>query len=359
MSEGLLKGLTARTRELGRLRTGDSVPVTDKNGQIAKRDDGSTKMRPNKRTTWRITSPSRYLLDQCAEQYGGTVAEWTDAPTPGQWELSTDKESLEVMIPTNDTALSQAFELWSGDGCARRCDGERMSDDSACLCPADIEARMAGAAAKTPTACKPTTRLNVLLPDIPELGYWRLECHGYNAAVEIPGQLALARGLATSYADPSPYFLAFLRIEARVSKRNGETRRFTVPVIEIPTSGRALLARSQIERGPATALDEGGHSTALEAGEAQPQEAHPPSPAAPPPSDDPFDAFVSETWIGAFNERCADTGLDAAAVSEIVMAGTASRTGIVGQIHKSESGAVKAALARWLESPATGEAVPA
>src|SRR4030095_5924032 len=53
-------------------------------------------------------------------------------------------------------------------------------------CPADAAERRELAAAKPlPQACQPHTRLNVLLPDLPDLGTWRLESHGYYAAVEL------------------------------------------------------------------------------------------------------------------------------------------------------------------------------
>ncbi len=344
MSEGLLKGITPRPRELGRLRTGESVPVV-KNGQVQTHDDGSPKMRPNKRETWRITSGSRHLLQEAADLYGGQVVVWEDAPTPGQWELATDKVSIEVMIPY-DSALSQAFELWSGGGCQRRCDGERMDDDQPCVCPADIEARMKAAGQRTPTACKPTTRLNVLLPDIHELGYWRLEVHGYNAAVEIPGTLAMAQGIRVAYKDPNPWFIAWLKIDPRMKKKDGETLRYPVPVIEIPASGRSLM----VGPGEKPALSGGGAPQIGPGRDSGPE-------AAPPPSDDPFDQFVSETWLAAFEERAAE--LPQAKVESIIKEGTGGRTSIAGQITKTESAAVKHALTTWLENPAEAESATA
>jgi hypothetical protein len=34
--------------------------------------------------------------------------------------------------------------------------------------------------------CKPTTRMSLMLADIPTLGTWKLESHGWNAAAELP-----------------------------------------------------------------------------------------------------------------------------------------------------------------------------
>jgi len=271
MTEGL-KGIIPRTRELGRLRTGDSVPVVDR--QTRKpvlNDDGSPKMRPARRHTWRITSASQTLLETAAELYGGTVTEWTDAPTPGQWELATERDSIEVLIPYDDSSLSQAFELWRAGGCERRCNGEVMDGGERCVCPADIEARMAGAALRTPTACKPTTRLNVLLPDIGELGFFRLEAHGYHAASEIPGQLALQQGIKVKLGDPNPWFTAWLRIDPRSGKKDGKTTQYTVPVVELPIKARSLMVDPVLQDpaaalSPGTSQAEGGSTPALGAG---------------------------------------------------------------------------------------------
>jgi len=375
MSEGL-KGIIPRTRELGRLRTGDSVPVLDR--QTRKpvlHDDGSPKMRPARRATWRITSASRTLLEAAAELYGGTVAEWPDAPTPGQWELATECDSIEVLIPYDDSSLSQAFELWRAGGCERRCNGEVTDDGEACVCPADIEGRMAGAALRTPTACKPTTRLNVFLPDVPELGFFRLEAHGYHAASEIPGQLSLAQGLKVKFGDPNPWFTAWLRIDPRSGKKDGKTTPYTVPVVELPIKARSLMVDAAVTQPPAIEAGEApapglspspaqvgsGSPTAAVAGVAQPEHPSPGSPPAAPPPDDAFDQFVSETWLKAFGDRCAEVGADAADVAEIVMAGTASRTEIPGQIRKDESAAVKRAVehfAGYGYAPAEAEAAP-
>lgn len=347
MIEGQLKGLIPRTRELGRLRTGEKGTKTNARGKEVSY--------PVKRTTWRLTSPSPDLLARAAELYGGGVEIWADAPTQGrQYQLSTECEALDVMIPLTDNVISQAFELWSGGGCKRRCDGERMSDDSSCVCPADIEARMKAASPAPgegpPTACKPYTRFNVLLPEIPDLGFWRLETHGYNAAVELPGSLALYAGLARQMiaGDAMTIVRAQLTIESRSSVKDGQTRHYTVPVIRTPNvTPAALFGGHQAPALPSAghAQDEG--ADALTTTEAQP--APPPLPAAPP-STDPFDAFVSETWLAAFAQRVNDAGLGAEDIAEVVMAGTASRTAVPGQIHKTETAAVKRALEMWLGS---------
>lgn len=199
--------LQVRARELGRIRL----------GQVVKANNGKT--RPSKIDRFRFTSYSRELLDQVAALYGGEVAEWQ--PQGGGaagFEVITDAKRVPILVPPQP--VSQWYELWSGGGCQRRCDGTtEVLTDAPCICiaeDADLEER----------ACKPTTRLNVMLRDVPGLGVWRLETHGYYAAVELP---AVAQFLANARG----YVPASLVLEERVSKRNGETRRYMVPAIEV------------------------------------------------------------------------------------------------------------------------------
>jgi hypothetical protein len=98
-----------------------------------------------------------------------------------------------------------------------------------CLCPTDQDERRTLAA--DGRACKPTTRLNVILPLVPDMGVWRLESHGYYAAVELAGTAEfLARATAEGRLIP-----ARLRLDQREAKRpNQPIMRYAVPVIELP-----------------------------------------------------------------------------------------------------------------------------
>lgn len=207
-----------RMRELGRIRTGN---------QIA---SGNGRRRPAKLETFRLTSASKALMDAAAEVCGGTAVAW-ESPAGKQWELITTTDVLSIIIPPGQ-ALSQWYELWTGGGCQRRCDGEiETLSDQPCLCPADRTERRE--LANDGQACKPTTRLNVLLPDLPDLGVFRLESHGYYAAVELAGAaqflaMASARGMNIP---------ARLRLEQREKKVPGRpTNRYAVPVIEFATT---------------------------------------------------------------------------------------------------------------------------
>lgn len=210
-----------RFRELGRLRMG-----------ALERPAGG-KPRPVKLATWRLTTRWRHLLDAAVELgIGGEVRPW-EAPDGPQFELITDTDRLDVIVPPGDV-LSQWYELWTGGGCQRRCDGVTMildngkTADRGCRCPEDPAEREAAAKANPPTACRPTTRLIVMLPGLPDLGVWRVESHGYYAAVELGGAANLVE-LATRQGTLIP---AALAIEPRRVKRAGEkVRRFAVPVL--------------------------------------------------------------------------------------------------------------------------------
>lgn len=251
--------LQRRFHEVGRIRAG------------AKSERGA----PTKLERWRLTSANRAALEAAALVYGGEVRPWEDAPTPGQFELFTEVDALDAVIPPSAEPYSLWYETWSGGGCDRRCDGVRdILNDAPCSC--DPEAR----------ACKPTLRVSVMLTRVPGLGVWRYESHGWNAAVEVPTMLdLLALGAKTGAFVP-----AVLRLEQRVSKKKGEgTRRFAVPVIDIQeTAGdftRTIASGESIPPPPSTPAIEAPRRKALSA------------PADPPPipgDDDPALASPSQ-----------------------------------------------------------------
>ena len=193
-------GLQRRLVQVGRIRMGEKVSGTG---------------RPTRLEKWRLTSRDQVRLEAAAQAFGGTVRPWEQRA--GEYELYTETDQLPILLLPGQ-ALSQHYELWEGPQCARRCDGEQeMISDGPCLC--DPENRQ----------CKPTTRLNVLLPDVPGLGCWRLDSKGYYAAVELAGVVDLLE-IATSRGILLP---ARLRIDQRSAKRDGQTLRFGVPTLDI------------------------------------------------------------------------------------------------------------------------------
>ena len=218
--------IQAGLRTIGHIRMGELVHLPD--GRI----------RPASLTTFRLTSPSRDAIDSVAEVYGGQVSAWTDAPstTHDRWQITIESPFLDVICPPN--AYTSSFELWSAAGCLRRCDGlHEEITNGPCLCPANPAERMALAAKGE--ACKPTSRLRVVLPLLRGLGAWPLVSHSFNAVVEL-GAMAdlLAEATMKGWSIP-----ARLVLEQRTVKRPGigrdgkpttETHHFTVPVLEIP-----------------------------------------------------------------------------------------------------------------------------
>lgn len=212
-------------RTLGRIRTGNQI--TSKGG----------KRIPNKLETFRLTSESRDMVEAAAAAYGGVVAPWTNpgASRP-QFEVVTTATALDIVVPPGQP-VSQWLELWTAGGCQRRCDGEtNVLDMSPCACPSDVEQRLALAAKGE--ACKTTTRLNVILPALPDLGVWMLESHGFYAAVELAGAAeVLAMAAQTGRLIP-----ARLRLEQREKRIPGKpTRQYAVPIIEFTTTRMADL----------------------------------------------------------------------------------------------------------------------
>lgn len=244
-----LIGLQTRYRELGRLRTG--TKGVSKGGKEI----------PVKLNTWRLTSQGshgRALLEHVARVYGGTVQEWkVDGREGEHWQITTESDSLRIIVPTGDV-FSQYFELWSGGGCKRRCTGGRqlMPADRVCSCPADLTERKAQAAQGK--ACTPATRLSVVLPDIPDVGVWRMETHSYNAAEEMFGTFNLLRA-ATAAGNLIPARLTISHRERSWYDEDDKPHKskFIVPVIEIEaTAGHVIDALPHLSNEPRSELAE-------------------------------------------------------------------------------------------------------
>lgn len=254
--------LQRRMRELGRIRLGVK----------------NAKNQPISIGTFRLTSSSSDLLDAAAELYGGKVELWPDAPQAGRvYQLTTDTDSLPVAIPPGQS-LSQWYEQWSGGGCTRRCDGVRETiQDQPCICALSMKSD------DDERDCKPTTRLSVFLPELWDMGVWRLETHGWYAAVELGGIVPfLEAATARNVALP-----AKLRIEHRTVIRTGQPKRqFPVPIIEVGTKLDVLLQAVGMLETPTGPAETGrplaaGAAPALEGG----QHTRPALPAKDDPSE--------------------------------------------------------------------------
>lgn len=210
-----------RLPEVGRIRLG------------AKTEKGY----PAKLDTFRFTSRDKALMEIVAERFGGHVLDWMSDEGP-QFQVYSQATSLEVVVPRAELAFSQWFENWDGAVCRRRCDGHHdIIGERACVCDPDKR------------DCLPTTRLNVMLPDIPGMGVWRVESHGFNAAAEILGTIELAAASGASLL-PATLTLA-QRSKRRPDPKNPLkiiTNRFVVPVLVINASLREMVAEQDAIR---------------------------------------------------------------------------------------------------------------
>ena len=195
--------------------------------------------------TFRFTSPYRDCIEALANAYGGEVKPWNDpkASPSNQWEVVTAASEVEVFLPPNP--VSTWYEMYSGGGLLRRCDGavcqipqqtgpqQWEPVDTPCVC-----------AAKGAMECSPHTRLKVLLPNVPFRGVWRLETKGWNALKELPGMADLIRQLNES----GSMVRVALGIEKRTQMRPSGKRNFVTPtltMLDTPfeiMSGKASIA---------------------------------------------------------------------------------------------------------------------
>lgn len=210
-------GLQQKSTEVGRIRLGVKV-ATAKGGT-----------RPSKLDRLRFTSPQRRLIEKIAELYGGEVEPWQPPRGNQQWQVISTSTEVPVMVPPQNPSESQWFEMWSKGGCQRRCDGQKeIISGSSCLCDPDPKFR----------DCKMHTRIQVLLEEVPGIGVWRVDTGSYYAALELPSVTAILAG-------SKGLIPGRLILDQRTVTRNGETKNFVVPVLDIAefTPGELLSGK--------------------------------------------------------------------------------------------------------------------
>lgn len=224
-----IDGIVRRLAIQGRIRMGTQVAVTKK--------DGTPGKAPRASRTFRLTSADIDAINDIATLYGGTPKPWAEAPTPGQWEVTVDAAELPIALPPEPLGNTPVYELWSGGGRLRSCDGTTALlqgdgpeggtlDDADCICNA-----------KQVLECKPITRLAVILREIRFGGVWTLEAHGWNAFQELPGMVDAIVAL-----QERGITRAMLGLESRQTKVNGKTKNYVVPVVRLADSAEALVA---------------------------------------------------------------------------------------------------------------------
>jgi len=257
-----IRGMQQRAPELGRLRGGIQTEVKGK-------------PQPEAIDHWRATSPNRDLLGALGGLYGirEPIKSWQD-----QWEIELDTDSIKVMIPANP--LFVAYELWGSGGCQRRCDGVYCSipvttPDGGSLEQVDCVCLEEGKEPGQKDACKPTTRLKVVIPEIPGLGVWMMTTGSVFAAQELMGQIDILEAI-----QPEGAVWADLVLEKRDMKKAWEkfTREFNVPTLRVHASIAEILqgsARAAVTAGEPSATPIAASPPAVEAG----QPARPPDDA--------------------------------------------------------------------------------
>ncbi|MEV8477848.1 hypothetical protein [Streptomyces sp. NPDC051173] len=242
--------LQRQARELGRLRTGWSIP----------NPDPGKRPRPVKSKTWVVTSHAEHYVAAAAAAWGGKAERWQPqgAGAP-QFRVITEADSIDALLPQGDP-LSQHNEMWNKGGCMRRCDGQtEQISRRPCLCLAQFGEEWHQQ--RKGDVCAATSRLNVVLPDMPDVGVWRAETHSFYAANEWSGTV----DMVLSGTGGKGMMPVSLRIEPRSRVAAGQTKHFPVVVVEI----RGITPRQALT-GPlstALALDpSGGAPLAIEAG---------------------------------------------------------------------------------------------
>lgn len=217
-----IRQLDRRLPELGRIK--DGVKVAGK-GQ------------PKAIDTLRFTSQDPKALEQVAAELGGEVVPYKDPKSTDTHELITPVAETRVILPPDPLSGTPMYELYSGGGRERWCDGVtceqwRKGPDGpepyevACLCAAAGE-----------LACKPTIHLSVILPFTRMGGTWRWTTHSYNAAVELPGMVDAIQSLQSKGLTRG-----VLRVDSRTQTIAGVTRHFKVPVLGVDATADELAA---------------------------------------------------------------------------------------------------------------------
>jgi Recombination directionality factor-like len=223
-----IRTLQMQARELGRLRTGTFEKPAGGRG------------RPTRSPNWILTSASSDYIEAAAAEWGGKAEKWQPQGNGAQqFRVITTAPVIDAILAPGDP-LSQSLELWNRGGCARRCDGytETLSNQP-CVCVEEYGPEFFKVAAKD-EVCKMTTRLNVILPSLPDIGVWRVETGSYWAANEI----AAAVDVLKSATGPDALIPVRLRIEQRTRVAGGKTKHYPVIAVELrgATAGQVLEA---------------------------------------------------------------------------------------------------------------------
>lgn len=105
--------------------------------------------------------------------------------------------------------------------------------------------------------CKITTRVNVMLRDVPALGQWLLVSKGFYAAVTLPPAAELL-------AQAGGYVAGWLGMEEKLVQRDEGPARFMVPTLDVEITPAVLMAGKI--NGAAAAVASGPERVAITGG---------------------------------------------------------------------------------------------
>lgn len=218
----------------------------------AKTTNGRTVTFPVRSDTLVFRSDDRSRLEAIAAKLGGAVTSSPDPATEGTWRLISKAASVDVVVPANDRrGWAAVYEFWGAGGKLRECDGRtcrfavdpqtgERREDIPCVCR---ELELEG-----DQACKLTSRLNVILPDlldVPGLGVWQVESRGTSTYMALQGTVNFLEHAGGIMGVP-----LVLRVEIRQSRDpNGQIRKWPVLTLVAKESlARAAVRARKMRR---------------------------------------------------------------------------------------------------------------
>lgn len=281
--------------------------------------------------TFRFTSPDDGVIRRLAELYGGEVKPWRDAKAspPDQWEVITKAKEIDVYLPSN--ALSVWYELWSGGGVQRRCDGEACQVPQVVPGGWEMQSTPCICLAKGGMECRPYTRMNVILPTIPFRGVWRLETKGWNAAKELPGMVQIIEAMTQS----GRLVKAKLHVERRAQQTAAGKRNFVVPGVTLDHTAQDMIAGAADVR----AITVGAPAVATPALESS-------ASLSNAGVDDIIDAEIVDDGLSELEERIYELGSQHGFMAHRVWAGILLQIGVRGVASVEQTDRVRAAISK-------------
>lgn len=238
-----LLDMQARMATIGRIRHGYSEQVTGRSGRLV--------MKPVKHDKLIFTSGSKRLVEAAADRYGGDVEPW-DNRGLSQWRVFTDVDSVMVSVPKIGDPVDSWYEWWRGGECIHKCDSRTdQKTGKACVCTPDPVQRHLLSKSNPPQACGIKTRISLVLADLPDIGTWRMDTGSFNAAAEMLGKVQIMQ----HFRDTEDILIpAQLRLDKRSDVKDGQTRRYIVPVLELQATLRTYAAGTLAAGGLAAQL---------------------------------------------------------------------------------------------------------